>query len=197
MKRRPQRRCAGPTGGELATRRKAKGWTQRQLAEAAGVGRTAVQYWERLPGIDPRGWAVKAMAEALGWVMLDYRRNNARARGWGDSETAQNAETTKNHEGRSAARKRVACGAKTRKGSLCRNMSEPGKRRCKFHGGMSTGARTPEGIERIREAQRRRWAHARRESDRGSKAVAQVLENVGAECGSNLSKPDKLGGARL
>ncbi|MDO5706060.1 MAG: HGGxSTG domain-containing protein [Paracoccus sp. (in: a-proteobacteria)] len=61
-------------------------------------------------------------------------------------------------------RRRVRCGAKTRKGTACRNKPEPGKRRCKFHGGMSTGARTPEGIERIREAQRRRWAKVRDQS---------------------------------
>lgn len=31
------------------------------------------------------------------------------------------------------------CRAKTRKGKVCRLLSEPGKRRCKFHGGMPTG----------------------------------------------------------
>ncbi|WP_428849225.1 HGGxSTG domain-containing protein [Thetidibacter halocola] len=50
------------------------------------------------------------------------------------------------------------CGARTRKGTPCRAKSEPGKRRCRFHGGCSTGPRTPEGRERIAEAQRRRWA---------------------------------------
>ncbi|MTJ05051.1 MAG: hypothetical protein FH759_10220 [Sediminimonas qiaohouensis] len=49
------------------------------------------------------------------------------------------------------------CGAKTRKGKPCRAKPLPGKRRCKFHGGMSTGPRPPEGLERIAEAQRRRW----------------------------------------
>lgn len=53
---------------------------------------------------------------------------------------------------------RVICGAKTRAGGKCRNKSEPGKRRCKFHGGKSTGPKTPEGKVRIAEAQRRRWA---------------------------------------
>ncbi|QBX36176.1 hypothetical protein E4191_10990 [Paracoccus liaowanqingii] len=56
------------------------------------------------------------------------------------------------------AHRRVRCGAKTRKGTACRMKSEPGKRRCKFHGGKSTGARTAEGKARIAEAQRRRWA---------------------------------------
>nr|WP_276206170.1 HGGxSTG domain-containing protein [Thioclava sp. F34-6] len=60
-----------------------------------------------------------------------------------------------------AAKRRVRCGAKTRKGDPCRCLSEPGKRRCKFHGGSSTGAKTPEGIERIREAQKRRWRRYR------------------------------------
>jgi hypothetical protein len=36
--------------------------------------------------------------------------------------------------------------------------SEPGKRRCRFHGGLSTGPRTAEGKVRIAAAQRRRWA---------------------------------------
>ncbi len=56
------------------------------------------------------------------------------------------------------ARLRVLCGAKTRAGGPCRNKSEPGKRRCKFHGGKSTGPKTPEGKARIAEAQRQRWA---------------------------------------
>lgn len=60
-----------------------------------------------------------------------------------------------------SARRRVVCEARTRKGTPCRSKSEPGKRRCKFHGGKSTGAHTAEGIERIREAQRRRWAKLR------------------------------------
>ncbi|MBB1061859.1 HGGxSTG domain-containing protein [Marilutibacter spongiae] len=37
------------------------------------------------------------------------------------------------------------CGARTRKGHPCRAKAEPGKRRCKWHGGRSTGPRTPEG----------------------------------------------------
>ncbi|WP_281251069.1 HGGxSTG domain-containing protein [Thioclava marina] len=60
-----------------------------------------------------------------------------------------------------AAKRRVRCGAKTRKGVPCRCLSEPGKRRCKFHGGRSTGPKTTEGIERIREAQLRRWQASR------------------------------------
>ncbi|WP_078549897.1 HGGxSTG domain-containing protein [Thioclava sp. F36-6] len=59
------------------------------------------------------------------------------------------------------AKRRVRCGAKTRKGHPCKALSLSGKRRCKFHGGLSTGPKTAEGIERIRETQKRRWAISR------------------------------------
>ena len=162
----------GPHGAELAARRKAAGLTQRQLAAKADVGRTAVQYWEAAPHLDPRGWAVSRMAEALGWVLGPVVCTTTHARGHGlldpfeamDAWAARQLAAYREREAQRAARRRVRCGAKTRKGTPCRNKSEPGKRRCKFHGGLSTGARTPEGIERIRDAQRRRWARARDKS---------------------------------
>jgi hypothetical protein len=55
-------------------------------------------------------------------------------------------------------RKRPLCGAQTRAGGECKVRVESGKRRCRFHGGKSTGPKTPEGRARIAEAQRRRWA---------------------------------------
>ncbi|MEO1919070.1 MAG: HGGxSTG domain-containing protein [Paracoccaceae bacterium] len=63
-------------------------------------------------------------------------------------------------------RERVRCGAKTRKGAPCRLLSEAGRRRCKFHGGMSTGPRNLEGRERIAVAQKQRWEKWRFENDR-------------------------------
>lgn len=48
------------------------------------------------------------------------------------------------------SRLRVRCGAKRhRDGEPCEALSEPGKRRCRFHGGRSTGPRTPEGKARV------------------------------------------------
>jgi hypothetical protein len=52
---------------------------------------------------------------------------------------------------------RRLCGAKTRAGGSCQVRAEPGKARCRFHGGKSTGPKTPAGRARIAEAQRRRW----------------------------------------
>lgn len=41
---------------------------------------------------------------------------------------------------------RVRCGARRhRDGQPCEALSVPGRRRCRFHGGASTGPRTPEG----------------------------------------------------
>jgi hypothetical protein len=50
------------------------------------------------------------------------------------------------------------CGAKTRRATPCVQPAMPNGR-CRFHGGLSTGPRTPEGLERSRRA---RWVHGRR-----------------------------------
>ena len=61
------------------------------------------------------------------------------------------------------------CGAKTRSGTPCAKYPIAGKRRCRLHGGMSTGPRTPEGRARIAQANLRHgkyvgWrAHRERE----------------------------------
>src|SRR5262245_39743416 len=52
---------------------------------------------------------------------------------------------------------RPRCCAKTRAGAPCIMRVVTGKRRCRFHGGLSTGPSTVEGRARIAEAQRRRW----------------------------------------
>ena len=54
-------------------------------------------------------------------------------------------------------RDRPQCGARTRSGHSCQMRVEQGKNRCRLHGGLSTGPRTPEGKARIAEALRRRW----------------------------------------
>jgi hypothetical protein len=47
------------------------------------------------------------------------------------------------------------CGAKTRKGSPCRSPAMTNGR-CRLHGGLSTGAKTPEGLARCGN-----WKHGR------------------------------------
>src|SRR5438128_2559681 len=47
--------------------------------------------------------------------------------------------------------KAARCGAKNRRGMPCR-CPAIANGRCRLHGGLSTGPKTPEGIERIRKA---------------------------------------------
>ena len=154
------------TGEELAVIRRRAGLSQTALAQRAGIGRHAVSYWENKTRVDLRAWAVHRMAGVLD--LPELVGVTCARRGWADIIAAQDAARAAAFEAKvaawqaaeadRAAKRRVPCGAKTRKGTPCRCLSEPGKRRCKFHGGMSTGARTAEGLERIREAQRKRWA---------------------------------------
>jgi hypothetical protein len=68
---------------------------------------------------------------------------------------------------------RPACGARNRRGEPCRLKLIPGKRRCRFHGGLSTGPASPEGRARIAQAQRQRWARWRATRDGGDHAQDQ------------------------
>lgn len=58
-------------------------------------------------------------------------------------------------------RKRCGARARSRGGALCQCKVVPGRTRCKFHGGMSTGPRTPEGKARCVEGARRYFADRR------------------------------------
>ena len=62
---------------------------------------------------------------------------------------------------------RSRCDAKTRSGALCRKHSITGKRRCRLHGGLSTGPKTAEGRARIAAAQ---FKHGRYVSWRARRA---------------------------
>jgi hypothetical protein len=55
------------------------------------------------------------------------------------------------------APKRPTCGAKTRTGAPCKRKPISGKRRCRNHGGLSTGPRTLEGQARSKKNLLLRW----------------------------------------
>lgn len=170
------------TGADLKNARKATKMSQGELADRAGVSRDTVCHWECKARVSVGEWGVQQILRVLAPDRLLQDRvsisdHNARAGGWGDINGARNRaiddyvervlaadrQRAASRENARRARLRVLCGAETRKGCPCRNKSEPGKLRCKFHGGKSTGARTPEGIARIVEAQQRRWARYRAE----------------------------------
>ncbi len=157
------------TGAELAAMRHALGLSQTALGERVGIGRHAVSYWETKAEVDRYAWAVCRKAEVLPLPEKPVIRIPHTP--WADRMAAMDREAEARFLAQVArikarseawkAKQRVICGAKTRKGTPCRCKSEPGKRRCKFYGGMSTGAKTPEGKARLAEATRLRWGRWR------------------------------------
>jgi hypothetical protein len=63
-----------------------------------------------------------------------------------------------NRSGDPQAAPRCGAKARTRGGNPCQAPAVKGKMRCRMHGGLSTGPRTPEGLERSKRA---RWKHGR------------------------------------
>ena len=61
----------------------------------------------------------------------------------------------------------ATCGAKTRAGTPCRCLALRNGR-CKLHGGMSTGPKTPEGRQRVTDGHARYFARKRAEAASGA-----------------------------
>src|SRR4051812_14059413 len=57
------------------------------------------------------------------------------------------------------------CGARTRGGKPCQSPAIRGMRRCRLHGGLSTGPRTPEGLARVRQANTRHGRYSREQME--------------------------------
>ena len=139
------------SGRQLRAARVLAGLTQAQLAQQAGFHERACRYWEAR-GDDPPTTTPSSLAKieaALG------RRAcfevTCRERHWCRKMLERGLSRT----GLPLKRKfRPRCCAKTRAGVPCIMRVVPGKRRCRFHGGLSTGPRTAEGRARIAEAQR-------------------------------------------
>lgn len=69
------------------------------------------------------------------------------------------------------------CGAKTRRGTACRCHVEPGRPRCRLHGGRSTGPKTAEGKRRslaALKAGHRRWRDAAKPAALGHQSAGMV-----------------------
>jgi len=60
------------------------------------------------------------------------------------------------------------CGARTRRQTPCRGPAMKNGR-CRMHGGLSTGPRTPEGLER---SQKARWKHGARSRETRERLAA-------------------------
>jgi len=74
----------------------------------------------------------------------------------------------------------IRCLAKTRRGTECQSAAYKHNGRCRLHGGLSTGARTLEGLKRISEANLK---HGRRTKEKlaANRHSADVGRRVRAE----------------
>jgi hypothetical protein len=79
------------------------------------------------------------------------------------------------------------CGAKARRGTSCQCPAMKNGR-CRMHGGLSTGPRTLEGIERIRRAVTKHGRHSA-----AAKAEAQHLQRLLKECRAGIEELNRLG----
>jgi hypothetical protein len=70
------------------------------------------------------------------------------------------------------------CGAKTRKGTHCGSAAMKNGR-CRMHGGMSTGPRTAEGIERIRASRTKHGRYSQAAITR-RRASRQIIKTIRA-----------------
>lgn len=171
------------TGADLAAARRRAGLTQAALGARVGLTRHAVSHWERRPQVGLGAEAPRRLFRALvGLGVLPFSgapphraTSDARAgdrvcaRGEDDAWAEARVEAERLRLARrleaALARRRVPCEARTRKGTPCRALSEPGRRRCRFHGGRSTGPKTEEGRARLAEAVRRHQAVRRAERE--------------------------------
>lgn len=164
------------TGQELATLRRRARLSQSALAQRLGVSRQTISYWEQRPALDGRSPMLQHIADTLcpddacrllssrhglGFMSLSFSQNVTQQ----DMQLISRAMTIRKETSDGLARK--PCNARTRSGTPCRSKSEPGKSRCRLHGGLSTGPRTPEGRKKIAAAQRRRWEqHNKKKADK-------------------------------
>ena len=75
-------------------------------------------------------------------------------------------------------RQKRHCSARTRRGTPCQCKAIETKRgawRCRLHGGLSSGPKTPEGRDRIRAATRLRWERYRTAQGQGANGDAENL----------------------
>ena len=74
----------------------------------------------------------------------------------------------------------IRCLAKTRRGTKCQSAAYKHNGRCRLHGGLSTGARTLEGLQRISEANLKH-GHRTKEKLAANRHSADVGRRVRAE----------------
>lgn len=158
------------TGSDVRDLRLTRGLTQRQLGKMAGLHPNSVKRLEHRAVIPAFSHARDRICEALGIEKpARYRATIDRVGPTAfirlpatgvlpmPGQAVQTASESPPEPRLTGRAPRRQCGARTRVGRPCRAPARDNGR-CRMHGGLSTGPKTPEGRERIRQAQFRRWA---------------------------------------
>ncbi len=155
---------AGPSfrdAGHLRKCIEAASWSCAETARQSGLERSTVFYWLRAEG-QLSGYAPQKLRAALRSAGVDcgptiYPQERQPAKP--DPLLALDrlfGERLAKDQARLDA-KAATCGAVRSSGKPCPAKPVPGKSRCKFHGGMSTGPKTEAGRKRLSEAMKARW----------------------------------------
>ena len=110
----------------------------REVAEAARVAPSTVRRWEmqsKLPRC-PTG-ALRNILAVLSVRLFQKHKHKFEGPHEGNAHSPPGF---------------VVCGAMTRGRTPCKRAPVPGRGRCRLHGGLSTGPKTPEGRERCAQA---------------------------------------------
>ena len=148
------------SGIDLQAERAKAGFTQNQLADKAGVHVQTIRYWEGQKHREDLGGmfstALNRIADAMDISPLyeDYavRSDNERL----SIEMFEWLGLSWLYDKPKPKPKRH-CSADLSNGRKCRKSPVATSWRCAQHGGLSTGPKTPAGIERIKQAQYKRW----------------------------------------
>lgn len=158
-------------GSDLKELRKGAKLSRPKLAAQIGVHSDTIKYWEQAGRVTERDRVPNLMLEALGLSWKEAEESLTWTRQTQVEVEKMRAGAGARHGvffdysepgGTNAPRKpRIECGAKTRAGGFCKAKAVDGKKRCRMHGGLSTGPKTQAGRERISRAQKERWASVR------------------------------------
>jgi len=152
------------TGSDLKELRRMFGFSRRQLAIHIEVHPDTIRYWERKTLLSAYAKVPMQILQELGIGVLDVSTvlRSVRFKRLITHLTIERprelAEPTPEEGGAIGGNKISSCAAKTRTGSLCQAKPVPGRKRCRMHGGLSTGPKTEAGRMRISRAQKKRRA---------------------------------------
>lgn len=154
---------------------------ERAERKAANAKRRAIRYRVGLDGTIEQSQTVAPMAD--GWAKTPKRAREMAARLLPPPQSVQLPVIVLPAPPR-YRRDRPRCGAKTRKGTPCQAQGLGRGGRCKNHGGMSTGPRTPEGRERAHAALRA-WHERKhlRSAEPGARHAEKARVSHIMECG--------------